>query len=211
MPNNSKTNWQCTVCKRPNRSVPPATTCTSSTGTVSSLPVPLSVPSTSNIQIDSASESDDDVEITKETKGEIDKQSSLANLTDSDYQTILNPIGWLNCDIIQEAQALLHEVNPSIKGFQRPTLGPVRNFDVVTSEFVQLLHTGSDHWVCISSIGCVPGDVNLYDSLYHDAISQEVEEQADDLLGGSLFALNYVPVQQQTYGADCGVMAIAFA
>ena len=76
---------------------------------------------------------------------------------------------------------------------------------------MQLLHTGSDHWVCISSIGCVPGDVNLYDSLYHDAISQEVEEQADDLLGGSLVALNYVPVQQQTNGADCGVMAIAFA
>ena len=47
------------------------------------------------------------------------------NIFYRDYQTILNPIGWLNCDIIQEAQVLLHEVNPSIKGFQRPTLGPV--------------------------------------------------------------------------------------
>ena len=62
----------------------------------------------------------------------------------------------------------------------------MRNFDVVTSEFIQILHTGSDHWVCVSSNGCSPGLVNLYDSLYHDVISQEVEEQTCDLLGGNL-------------------------
>ena len=64
----------------------------------------------------------------------------------------------------------------AVQGFQRPTLGPVRNFDVVSGELIQLLHTGSDHWVCISSIGCLAGHVNLYNSLYHDIINQEVEE-----------------------------------
>ena len=54
--------------------------------------------------------------------------------------------------------------------FQRPTLGPVRNLDVATSEFIQIFHTGSDHWVCVSSIGCSPGLVNLYDSLYHELL-----------------------------------------
>lgn len=98
--------------------------------------------------------SHNDVEIIKETVGKIDKQGTLANLSDSDYQIILDAIGWLNCDIIQQAQVLLYNVNPSIEGFQRPTLGPVRNFYVVTSECIQILHTGSDHWVCVSSIGC---------------------------------------------------------
>ena len=64
---------------------------------------------------------------------------------------------------------------------------------------------------CVSSIGCSPGLVNLYDSLYHDVISQEVEEQTSDLLEGNLINLNCVPVQQQTNSSDCGVFAIAFA
>ena len=76
---------------------------------------------------------------------------------------------------------------------------------------VQILHTGSDHWVCVSSIGCLPGYVNLYDSLYHDAICQEVEDQTNDLLGGRLVSLQFVSVQQQTNGCDCGIFAIAFA
>ena len=72
----------------------------------------------------------------------------LAKL-ESDYETILSPTGWLTCDIIQQAQVFLQEENSSIEGFQRPTLGPARNFNVVSGEFVQILHTGSDHWVCV--------------------------------------------------------------
>lgn len=51
----------------------------------------------------------------------------------------------------------------------------------------------------------------MYDSLFHDIISDEVEDQTNDLLGGSLVGLNFVPVQQQSNGSDCGVFAIAFA
>ena len=46
------------------------------------------------------------------------------------------------------AQVLLQEINPLIEGFQRPTLGPVRNFSIVSGEFMQLFHTGQNHWVC---------------------------------------------------------------
>ena len=35
---------------------------------------------------------------------------------------------------------------------------------------------------------------------------EEVEDQTNDLLGGSLVGLNFVPVQQSN-GSDCGVFA----
>ena len=47
---------------------------------------------------------------------------------------------------------------------------------------MQLLHTGQNHWDCVSSIGCIPGTVRLFDSPYHDIISQEVEDQVKDLV-----------------------------
>ena len=124
----------------------------------------------------------------------------------------MSPHGWLDGAIIHSAQVLLQKINPLIEGFQRPTLGPVRNFNVVSGEFVQLLHTGHNHWVCVSSIGCLPGTVRLFDSLYHDIISQEVEDQVKDLvLADSFQKLEYAPCQQQRNGSDCGVFAIAFA
>ena len=77
---------------------------------------------------------------------------------------------------------------------------------------MQILHTGNHHWVCISSVGCRDGIVNLYDSLYHNVISKEVEEQAINLVGADSFSsLNVVPIQQQRNGSDCGVFAAAFA
>ena len=100
--------------------------------------------------VDHDSDDDDDdydaVSITQVTVGAANKRSALAKL-ESDYETILSPTGWLTCDIIQQAQ--VQEENSSIEGFQRPTLGPARNFNVVSGEFVQILHTGSDHWVCV--------------------------------------------------------------
>ena len=87
----------------------------------------------------------------------------------------------------------------------------MRNFSVVSGECVQLLHTGKDHWVCISSVGCPPGTVKLFDSLYCDIISQEVKNQVKDLLAESFQKLEYAPCQQQTGGSDCRVFAIAFA
>ena len=211
MPNNSKTTWQCEDCRpkpKSNSKVVKLTTSTSS-ATHASPVTPMATPLT--VASDSNSDSEDEISITKETRGTVDKFSALANLGDSDYDIINDSSGWLSCDVVQAVQVLLQEENPLLEGLQRPTLGRVRNFDVVSGEFIQILHTGSDHWVCISSIGCLPGKVHLYDSLFHDVISQEIEEQTNDLLGGNLVELQFVPVQQQTNNSDCGVFAIAFA
>ena len=76
---------------------------------------------------------------------------------------------------------------------------------------MQILHTGNHHWVWTSSVGCLPGIVNLYDSLIHDIIVDEVEEQVKDLMADKFVGINIVPVQQQRNGSDCGVFSIAFA
>ena len=74
------------------------------------------------------------------------------------------------------------------------------------------MHTGNSHWVCVSSIGCLPVIVNFYDSLYHNIIEEEVEAQVVDLVGEEhLKGIAFVPVQQQPNGNDCGVFASAFA
>lgn len=214
MPNNGKTTWKCGECKKLAKIAPThgktaslSPTCTSLQSTVNSN---ASAASTQDIS-DFSSDSDDDIEVIKVTSGQVNKQGELASLQDYHYRLIIDPTGWLDCDIIQRAHVLLHEVNPHIQGLQRPTLGPVKNFDVVTGEFIQILHTGKDHWVCISSIGCLGGLVHLYDSLFHEVIRQKVEDQAKDLLADSFVNLINVPVQQQNNGSDCGVFAIAIA
>ena len=117
---------------------------------------------------------------------------------------------YLDCTIIQQAQILL-KVNPLIEGFQRTTLGPCRNFSIITSEFVQILHTGSFHWVCISPIGCLPGEVRLYNSIYHDTIEMEVHDQVENMTADSFTGITSVPVQQQRNGSDYGIFTIALA
>ena len=110
---------------------------------------------------DNEGERADDIEVTMVTTCESERHRSLRNLDVQDYQLIMSPHGWLDGAIIHSAQVLLQKINPLIEGFQRPTLGPVLNFSVVSGEFVQLLHTGQGHWVCVSSVGCPPGTVKL--------------------------------------------------
>ena len=134
------------------------------------------------------------------------------NLNNRHFKRILSPTGWLDDDIILEVHINLKKIDPTMQGLQDPILGPVRQFRRVGNPFVQILYTGNYHWVCISSVGCSDGIVNLYDSLYHNVISKEVEEQALNLVGADSFSsLNVVPIQQQRNGSDCGVFAAAFA
>ena len=81
-----------------------------------------------------------DVTFIRTVQTQTEKYKSLGNLGQKECDIISSPSGWLDCSIIHDSQILLANVNKSLKGFQRPTLGPVRQFDIVTSDFVQLLH-----------------------------------------------------------------------
>ena len=134
----------------------------------------------------------------KKLKEKLDKKidnlqqpQASSQLLESTLATSSSGIGSAGASAPQHMQRALAPSNEkrenlNIEGFQRPTLGPVCNFDIVSGEFVQILHTGNSHWVCVSSIGCPPGHVKLYDRFSSDAISQEIELQINDLLGGRL-------------------------
>jgi hypothetical protein len=141
----------------------------------------------------------------------VDKHSFIAKLTDHDFNVVESANGWLENTVIQHAHVLLKKVSPNIQGFQRPSLEPYLNFDQVNGDFVQILHTGGNHWVCTSSIGCLTGVVNLFDSLFNDIILGNLEQQVRNLVGQNFEEISVVSVQQQENGSDCGVFAIAFA
>lgn len=179
-PNNARTTWVCNNCRIATpKSRPSETVCFNSETPISSSSSPASIPSktlqsepsTSTSMGSQTSKTNPDVLFIGTTNNlNVDKTSSLHSLTERDFALIGSPCGWLDGAIIHQAQLCLKKINPNIEGFQRPTLGLCKNFDVVGGEFVQLLHTGGNHWVCLSSIGCTKGHVNLYNSLFHDVI-----------------------------------------
>ena len=72
---------------------------------------------------------------------------------------------------INFAQNVLKRQYPQNSGFEDTLLGIISDFSkhLGNSQYTQILHTGSLHWVCISNVsktGCLcPENVNLYDSL----------------------------------------------
>ena len=50
-----------------------------------------------------------------------------------------------------------------------------RQIPVQIDEFVQILNSNSNHWVTISAVNCVPGEVQVYDNLYR-TVSKDINE-----------------------------------
>ena len=81
------------------------------------------------------------------------------NLASEDKSVLLSPIGWLNDRLINVAQEMLKQTAPSPVGLQDVTLGNTLAYNIQTSEFVQILHDGHQHWVTISTIGAKPNEI----------------------------------------------------
>ena len=137
--------------------------------------------------------------------------NGVITLSTADRKIIGCPTGWLSDDIINAAQTTPHE-QFGIPGFQGTEIGQYCGFNVEPDEFIQILHTGKDHWVTISTIGTKHPEVVVYDSMYSTA-PNELQQQIAALLHTEekTITLKFAKVSMQTNGSDCGVYAIAFA
>ena len=88
---------------------------------------------------------------------------------------------------------ILRRINKGIQGIQRPTLGSVQQFSIMTGPFFQIVLINNNHWVCLSNINNPPGYVDFYDSL-SPHVTQELGELAFDLTGPAFQGIHCVPV-----------------
>ena len=115
---------------------------------------------------------------------------------------------WLTDYIINATQELLRR-KCSVPGLQSALLSQTLAFDVMREEFVQVLHSGGSHWLAVSTIGCPPSTVKVYDSLYSELPTQTKEQICAS--PEPVINLIYFVVQKQQNGCDCGLFALAYA
>ena len=120
---------------------------------------------------------------------------------------------WLTDNILFSAEQLLHQQFPAISGLQDPNLQRTLTFEVQKNkEFVQCLNMGGNHWITVSSVGCKAGTVRVYDSM-NRMLKPAVKKVLAYLVctESKSFTVEYMRMQYQIGGADCGLFAIASA
>ena len=99
----------------------------------------------------------------------------------------------------------------AISGLQSPVLGSKLQFSALHSEGVQILNY-KKHWICISTVGCCPGHVKVYDSLYPFPSSSAIRQICNLVqTRESTLVVQMMDVQTQSGGDDCGLFAIAIS
>ena len=86
------------------------------------------------------------------------------------------------------------------------------SFSAFDSEFIQILNCNNQHWVCVSTIGCKDGAINVYDSMLTGDVPIMTKEDIASMMTTrcACIYLIFPNVQQQKSGWDCGLYAIAF-
>ena len=82
----------------------------------------------------------------------------------SDRPTLLN--SKLDEKIINAVQKLLLQKFPSLKGFKSTLVQDNIGFGV--NNYLQVVHSRSNHWIMVATIGCQHNEIIVYDSLYNE-------------------------------------------
>ena len=155
---------------------------------------------------------------TEETTSGVSSESSEwvkccgVSLTTKHRKMLQSKVEWLDDTIITAAQYLLHKQFPHVGGFQMPTLGARFAMEPQAEEFVQILCIRNNHWICVSTVGCEPSIINVYDSL-HGCIDTHTRKLVADLMQSQhkQIEVRYADVQWQSGPNDCGLFSLAFA
>ena len=119
---------------------------------------------------------------------------------------------WLNDNIINAAQTLL-KTKYGTPGLQNTLLTTALQGCVVGGEeCVQVLHSGGNHWLTISTIGCPYSTINIYDSMCC-TLPHSTQKMICALLVSHEpnVTLRFIDVDRQNNANDCGLYALAFA
>jgi len=105
------------------------------------------------------------------------------------------------------AQKLILHQFPTYQGLKNTLLKDSIGF--WTNNYIQVLHCRGCHWITVSTIGCHPGEVDVYDSLYTD-VDDNTKCKIEKVFG-SRIKFNLARVRRQAGFTDCGAFAVAFA
>ena len=90
-------------------------------------------------------------------------------------------------------------------------LGQTLGFKIMKEEFVQVLHSGGNHWITVATIGCPLSSIRVYDSLNTELPFQTKEQICAMLHSYKPFIdVEHINVQDQMNAFDCGVFTLAF-
>ena len=124
------------------------------------------------------------------------KKDTPSELLSKEQRSILSSNAWLDDTIIDMSQSLLKAKYGHNNRMQSVILGEKFAMVPQPNEFLQILNENRNHWVLISTIGCPPATVNVYNSL-HGSLSSHTWRLIADLLQckASSFELRYQDVQ----------------
>lgn len=113
----------------------------------------------------------------------------------------------LNDRHMNAVQRLLKTHHPTLKGLCSTLLAASQK---LPPRGLHAFFVRGNHWIVLSTLGCRPGEVNVYDSLYTSqdpgtlsAISGSLEVFRPAII------VNIMDIEKQKGGDDCGLFAVA--
>ena len=134
--------------------------------------------------------------------------ASSSPLSKADEKLLLNG-DWLNDTHMNLAQQLLSKQFPNLCGLHSTLLLPqAKQVVPAGARALQIIHTRGNHWIVASTIGCQPGEVKIFDSLYK-SIDLATMTLISTIFGNEITTVHLEESQQQQGSCDCGIFAIA--
>ena len=145
----------------------------------------------------------------------------------SKYDKLLSEKYMLTDRDIDRAMRLVRRQYPNVSGLQDISvvacMGGHKMFDKYTGNFIQICHTGRNHWVTMTNIHCKTGSVRIYDSFYrtqknslkdrskHICVTDQTKLDISCIVPAVNQHISVIlpKYQPQTTKYECGLFAIA--